>query len=71
MQSALRVMAIGIDFRRYVRFKSFMPAVMQTLDGAFHVHDWPNEKRNAETIQFCIDFIIESAIRMSEFDYDA
>lgn len=71
MQGALRVMAIGIDFRRYTRFKSFVPTVVQTLDGTFHVHDWPNDKRDTETIQFCIDFIIESAIHLSEFDYDA
>jgi hypothetical protein len=71
MQGALRVMAIGLDFRRYARFKSFVPTVTQTLDGTFHVHDWPNDKRDVETIQVCIDFIIESAIRLSEFDYDA
>lgn len=71
MQDALRVMAIGLDFRRYTRFKSFVPTVTRTLDGTFHVHDWPNDKRDAETIQFCIDFIIDSAIHLSEFDYDA
>lgn len=71
MQGALRVMAIGLDFRRYARFKSFMPTVTRMLGGTFHVYDWSNDKRDAETIQFCVDFIIDSAIRLSEFDYDA
>lgn len=62
MQSALRVMAIGIDFRRYARFRSIVPSVVRTLDGNFHLHEWQESKRDAEMIQFCIDFIIESAI---------
>lgn len=64
MQSAMRVMAIGIDFRRYTRFRTIVPSVVRTLDGTFHLHEWQESTRDAEMIQFCIDFIIESAISL-------
>lgn len=70
MQKALKVIAFGIDFRRYSRFQNFMPNFFKTMDGKYHFHDIASNHRTNETIQFCIDFVIESAIRLGEFDYN-
>lgn len=70
MQKAMRVIAFGIDFRRYSRFQSFTPSLIRTLDGTYHVHDMGGEPRTKGMLQFCVDFVIESAIQLREFDYD-
>lgn len=71
MQKAMRVIAFGIDFRRYSRFQSFTPSLIRTLDGTYHVHDISEGRRSNEMLQFCVDFVIESAIQLRDFDYDA
>lgn len=72
LRRAMQVIALGFDFRKYLRFTSLGPIFWaQDEDGQWHFHDEPNPARNAETIQFCIDFVIECSLRLAEFDYDA
>ena len=71
MQKALKVMAFGIDFRRYSRFQSFVPYFFKTANGNYHFNDVTVGPRTAEMIQFCIEFVVESAVQLREFDYDA
>jgi len=73
MQQAMRVVALGIDYRRYARFKMFAPIVIPTIDGTYHISRWAHEGAqligNAET-RFVIDFVIEAALRILDFDFD-
>ena len=70
MQEAIRVMALGIDYKKYIRFKSNLPTVTQTMDGKYHVKriirssEWtPPDK---QYVDFCIQFVVECAIRLDE-----
>ena len=68
----MQVIALGFDFRKYLRFTSLGPIFWaQDENGQWHFQDEPNPARNAETVQFCIDFVIECSLRLAEFDYDA
>jgi hypothetical protein len=71
LKRSMQMMALGIDFRRYLRFMTLMPTIHWFAGGNYQIDDMGNSRRNAETIQFCIDFMIESALCLSEFDYDA
>lgn len=72
MQETIRILALGIDYKKYMRFKSNLPTVMQTMDGKYHVNriirssEWKRPGR--QYVDFCILFVVECAIRLGEPD---
>jgi hypothetical protein len=73
MQTAIKLLALGIDYRRYARYQLYVPIVHHMASGTFRTQ----EKRGAhkitaskEDVQYCIDFVIETAIHLRDFDYD-
>jgi len=72
MQETIRILALGIDFKKYMRFKSNLPTVTQTMDGKYHVKriirssEW--KPPNRDYVDFCIQFVVECAIRLDEPD---
>lgn len=68
MQEALKLIAIGIDFRKYAKFKAIVPHVYMT--GGEPSSQFVNEPSlGKEDYEFCETFIIESALKLQEFDY--
>jgi hypothetical protein len=67
LQDALRIVLLGLDFRRYVRFRRLTPHV-------YHVLAEPSRRLagsldgSPDDAQFCIDFVVESALRLQSFD---
>jgi hypothetical protein len=70
LKRAMQVLALGLDFRRYIRFTSHMPICMRMANGNFRLQEMRTYNRNAETIQFCTDFVIEAALQMGGFEYN-
>lgn len=72
MQETIRILALGIDYKKYMRFKSNLPTVTQTMDNRYHVNriirssDWKPTDR--QYVDFCILFVVECAIRLDEPD---
>jgi len=71
MQDAIKMLALGIDYRKYSRFKMLTPHLTQVMSG-----DWvigrrfeEADKLSEEDARFCLDFTIESALALAEFDY--
>lgn len=63
LQQAVKILSLGIDYRRYVKFRLLTPHISRTLDGTYHIHrvQWGSKgKPTIEDVQFCIDFVIES-----------
>jgi hypothetical protein len=72
MQGAIKTIALGIDYRKYARFKRLTPALLRTMDGKWHVQRFASKADNLlspDEARFCIDFVIESALALAEFDY--
>lgn len=69
MQGAIRILAMGIDYPKYSRFILITPRVYQTMDNKYHLTDTSDYNASKEDVQFCIDFVIETALRLQEFDY--
>lgn len=73
MQKAMKILSLGLDYRRYAKYRLLVPQInkMGRNDGGFHY--FISESSNvhtAEECHFCYDFVIESAIRIQDFDFD-
>ncbi len=64
---AVRVLALGIDYRRYVRFRRLTPHVDWTFGG--HVlHRWAwDELPSLSECNACVDFVVDCAVRLQQF----
>lgn len=72
MQKALRVIAVGIDYRKYARFAMLVPTVHRNPDGkiaSIHTH-LVHDEFGLDEYQFCRQFVIEAALQISALDYD-
>lgn len=71
MRQALRILAAGLDYRRYARFDMLAPGISRDEDGQREV--WPGPlglQIGDEEYQFCKLFVIEAAIHLAEMDFD-
>lgn len=73
MQQAVKILALGLDYRKYSKFKLLMPHVSRVHSGDYVVQQVGFASRKAkpdeEYLKFCIDFVIECAIKLNEFNY--
>ena len=83
MQFALKLLCFKIDYRKYKKYQILTPKLYRKHRGAekkFNniVYDkfipyWFNEKEREftnEQVEFCFNFIIESALKLQEFDFE-
>lgn len=71
MQEAMKMLALGIEYRKYSRFKLLTPDLSGVMGGDMVCHRRCEEaeKPSRSDASFCIDFVIESALALAEFDY--
>jgi hypothetical protein len=69
MQHALRVLVVGLDYRRYARFDMLVPHVSYSMFGVRRVEPAPGLHAGDEEYQFCKLFVIETAIHLAEMDF--
>lgn len=71
IQGAIKIISFGIDYRKYVKFNLLTPSVTRKHDGTYHAYQgWQKKKLTKENCQYCIDFVIESTLKLQEFDFD-
>jgi hypothetical protein len=73
MQGAMKILSLGLDYRKYSRFRLLTPVVLRDIHGTamFHrVGDNSASQVSPGDMSFCIEFVIESALRLQDFDYD-
>lgn len=71
MQRAVKILALGLDYRKYSKFKLLMPHVSRVLSGDYDVQQFAGRRPepDEEYVMFCINFVIECAIKLNEFNY--
>lgn len=71
MQDAIKVLALGMDYRKYSKFKRLTPNVTRIPRGELHLQRRFDEEHapSVDDARFCVDFVVESALALSEFDY--
>jgi hypothetical protein len=73
MRDVLKILALGIDYRKFSKFKQLSPFVVQFANGTWAINGrvMGDKKPSIEETRFCFDFVIESALKLAEFDYEA
>lgn len=72
IQSAMRILSLGLDYRRYAKFRLLTPYVLKIPDGPYHLSRREREKpASIDECRFCFDFVVESAIRLQQSEFEA
>jgi hypothetical protein len=69
LQQAVRILLLGLDYRRYARFRGLTPLVYHTFAGPQPHLAGSDELAGCSErdLEFCIGFVFESALRLQEF----
>jgi hypothetical protein len=67
MQSALRILSLGLDYKKYCYFAVIVPRVWKSDSGEIKIpqHTWAAEPSRIP-YEFCYNFVIESALKLQE-----
>lgn len=65
-QAALRVMSLGVDYHRYLRFRQLAPHVSYDINRNRSVVALQDYAPTAEHLRFCQEFVITVALRLEE-----
>lgn len=75
LRNALKLTAIGVDYKRYALFNAVAPNGWRDTKGTFHIRESEEYfnrmvKANDELCEMCINFIIDCAVKLQDSDYD-
>jgi hypothetical protein len=71
MQIAIKIIAFGIDYKKYVKFRYLIPAPIWSLAGKPNLHMPKEINLLKENFDFCVDFITECALKLQQFDFES
>ena len=66
LQNAVRILSLGINYKKYVKFRSRLPIVMRMMGGNYVIQTMERKEIDHDYIEFCIMFVVECAIRLDE-----
>jgi hypothetical protein len=69
LENAVEVISLGLDYRKFIKFKILTPITHRYSDGRFHLEIFGEKNWTKENCQFLIDFVLESAMKLQEFDF--
>jgi hypothetical protein len=69
IQGIVRIIGFGIDYKKYARFKLLTPYIRSTIGGNYSIQR-KKRRPSVSDIRFCIDFVVESALALQEFDFE-
>ncbi|MDO9035144.1 MAG: hypothetical protein Q7U51_08090 [Methanoregula sp.] len=69
LTDALKILALGIDYRKYSKFMLIAPDVNHMKYDSW---DPKKELKNIteSDVDFCFAFVVECSLKLQEFDYD-
>ena len=70
IQEIVKLLGFGIDYKKYIKFKSIIPMVIFTADVKPHFENLKGENFNKNDLDFCINFIVETSLKLQEFDFE-
>jgi len=77
LRDLLKITALGIDYRKYTLFNLITPYTeYYCTPKGMEYHSIPKEMHEErfnirqQDCQFCIDFVVDSALKLQEFDFD-
>ena len=75
LRNVAKLIAIGVDYKRYALFNAVAPNGWRDTNGVFHVRESEEYfnrmvKANEELCNMCINFVIDCAVKLQDSDYD-
>jgi len=71
MQKAVKILAFGLDYTKYIKFRLIVPEPMWFLGSSMpKVHLPEDAKISQNDFDFCIAYLIECALKLQEFDFE-
>jgi hypothetical protein len=65
-----KILSFGIDFKRFAKFQLLSPIVIAFGEGMYETRKNEEKKWTRENCQYCIDFVVDTALKLQEFDFD-
>lgn len=65
----MKILALGFDFNKYAQFRLYVPKAKLVPPGEFEPELTGNESLTNNQIEFCINFIIECALKLYSVDF--
>jgi hypothetical protein len=70
IRRVVEVLALGLDYRRYVRFTMLIPPASYSEAAGLKPDPVPGLRMGDDEYQFCKQFVIEAALHLAEMDFD-
>lgn len=70
MQSAIKIISLGLDYKQYVKFSLLTPSITRTMGGDYVAQIHGNRKWTKSNCNYCINFVLNSALKLQEFDFE-
>jgi hypothetical protein len=72
LQQSIKIFALGIDYRKYMKFKMLTPVATRMVSGEYRV-SWERGIKpvfSREHAEFCVNFVLETALILQQFDFE-
>ncbi|WP_272022154.1 hypothetical protein [Olleya namhaensis] len=70
IETALQVISLGIDYKKYIKFNILTPEFYKSMQGNYQIRENDNKKLTELNCEFLIDFVLDSALTLQDFDFD-
>lgn len=71
MQKVVKILAFGLDYKKYIKFRLLIPESKWYIGSEIpKVSLSQDAKISKEDFNFCINFLIECALKLQEFDFE-
>ena len=70
LEKELEIISLGIDYRRYIKFKLFCSDAFLTPNNEVAIVSRKKVVFNKANIQFCLDFVLDYILRIQDFELD-
>lgn len=69
MQTAIKILSLGFDYRKFTKFKLITPIYVRTF-GGHTLQQMRSPQYKPEDVRWCFDYVIECCLILQEFDYE-
>ena len=70
IQKAIKIISFGIDYKEFIMFDFLTPEVRRWDKDQLDSYIVGKRNWTEENCQFCIDFVIKTALKLQDFDFD-
>jgi hypothetical protein len=67
LSETVTLLSYGLDMRRLARFRRLTPHVTRMMSGNLVVSWGRNASTQTDDLEFCIQFVLETALKIQEF----